>query len=125
VSVSVAVEGPPTIFGNLQICLSGLPSDVAEKIGDVIMEGLLTHPRAVDPIVTSDLDSGELLISFEFEATGNIQVDGPQALGILAEAVDAQQAAEHSGLPAFKWQDWWQDGGKSPGTVQYPLALSV
>jgi len=123
VSVSVAVVGSATMQATLQICLMGLPSDTAERVGDFMMEALLAYPDAVDPIVTSDLDTGELLISFEFEASGDVSADVPKALQTLGSAVEARQVAHQpSDLPTFRWQDWWQDGGHL-GTVQYPVAL--
>ena len=85
------------------------------SVWDQLMEMLLRHPRIIDPVISNDLDSGEVSISFEFEATGNAHEDGLTALAFLADATRTAQP-----VSAFDWGRWL-GGPSSAGTVQYPV----
>jgi hypothetical protein len=108
------------VAATLQLLISGLPSKFLTEAGDALMVGLLGHAKVIDPIVSSDLDAGQLSVSFEFEATGNVQADVRHAMGML------QGAAEGGQSPQFDWSRWLADTdlGRT-GSVQYPLVGAV
>ena len=106
------------LSATLQINLAGLPPppDGSIDAWDYLMEKLLCHPAITDPVVSNDLDAGSVWISFDFEATGNVQEDVTKAMGFLAEAT-------RLGHPStFDWEQWL-GGPTSPGTVQYPVPV--
>jgi hypothetical protein len=82
---------------------------------DHLMEKLLGHPSIVDPVVSDDPKSGDVIISFDFEATGNVQEDVLKAITFLEEATHTDEPAQ-----AFDWEHWLS-GPSSAGTVQYPV----
>ena len=104
----------------LQLLLSGLPSKFLTQAGDALMVGLLGHATVIDPIVSSDLDAGQLSVSFEFEATGNVQADVRHAMRLLREVTEGGQSRQ------FDWSRWLADSdlGRT-GSVQYPLVGAV
>jgi hypothetical protein len=85
------------------------------QLWDDLMEMLLQHPRIIDPVISNDLDSREVGISFEFEATGNAHEDGFRALALLSEATRTTAPAS-----PFDWERWLGEPS-SAGTVQYPV----
>jgi hypothetical protein len=110
-------SGEPFV-ATLQIKIVGFPTPAgpgAPAVWDGLMEKLLHQPGIIDPIVSDDLDKGEVWISFEFEATGNVQEDVPKALGLLVEATRSDEYP-----PPFNWEQWL-GGPTSAGTVQYPV----
>ena len=86
-----------------------------DDVWDDVMEVLVRHPGIIDPVISNDLDRGQVSISFEFEATGNAHQDGLAALNLLTEATRAAGPAS-----AVDW-DQWLGGPSSAGTVQYPV----
>jgi hypothetical protein len=105
------------LLATLQIKIVGFPRPSASNgdVWDHLMERLLQQPGIIDPIVTDDLDKGEVWVSFEFEATGNVHDDVPKALGFLVAATRSDGQ-----LPSFDWEQWLE-GPTSARTVQYPV----
>ena len=90
-----------------------LPSDVVDAAGDELMEALLNAPGAVDPVVSGDAETGEVYVSFEFEAAGNYREDVATALRIFEVAIDERAPLSRA------------ENHTPSGTVQYPLAAAV
>lgn len=118
--MSIAVETEPMATATLQLLIGGLPSKFVTEAGDALMVSLLGHAKVIDPIVSSDLDAGELSVSFEFAATGNVQADIRHATRLLQEAAEGGQSRQ------FEWSRWLGDTtlGRT-GSVQYPLVGAV
>lgn len=112
---------PVPYLATLQMTLSGLPVEIAADLGDWLMVALLEQPDVVDPILTSDLDSDELGVSYEFGATGDVKVDVPKAIALLANAIERRSKTDEPQRD-FSWKAWL-DGldVQSAGSVQYPI----
>lgn len=104
-------------MATLEITIAGLPPPPAGSVDvwDYLMERLLRHPAIADPVVSNDSKKGEVWLSFEFEATGVVQVDVPKALGFLVEATRMDEQ-----LSPFDWEQWLEGPG-SAKTIQYPV----
>jgi hypothetical protein len=118
--VSTAAETEPRVTATLQLLIGGLPSNFVTEAGDALMVSLLGHAKVIDPIVSSDLDAGQLSVSFEFEATGNVPADVRHAMQLLQDAAEGGQSRQ------FDWSRWLADTdlGRT-GSVQYPLVRVV
>ena len=116
----MAAETEPMVTATLQLLISGLPSKFVTEAGDALMVSLLGHAKVIDPIVSSDLDAGELSVSFEFAATGNVQADIRHAMRLFQEAAEVGRSRQ------FDWSRWLADTdlGRT-GSVQYPLVGAV
>ena len=116
----MAAETEQMATATLQLLIGGLPSKFVIEAGDALMVSLLGHAKVIDPIVSSDLDAGELSVSFEFEATGNVQADIRHAMRLLQEAAEGGESQQ------FDWSRWLADTdlGRT-GSVQYPLVGAV
>jgi hypothetical protein len=108
------------VTATLQLLIDGRPSKFVAEAGDALMVSLLGHAEVIDPIVSSDLDGGQLSVSFEFEATGTVQADIPHAMRLLQEAAEVGLSRQ------FDWSHWLADAylGRT-GSVQYPLVGAV
>jgi hypothetical protein len=108
------------VTATLQLLIGGLPSKFLTEAGDALMVSLLGQAKVIDPIVSSDLDAGQLSVSFEFEATGNVQADIRHAMRLLQEAAEVGRSRQ------FDWSRWLADTdlGRT-GSVQYPLVGAV
>src|ERR1019366_9506319 len=116
----MAAETEPRVTATLQLLIGGLPSNFVTEAGDALMVSLLGHAKVIDPIVSSDLDAGQLSVSFEFEATGNVPADVRHAMQLLQDAAEGGQSRQ------FDWSRWLADTypGRT-GSVQYPLVGAV
>ncbi len=74
-------------IGMFEARFGGFPADHLEALTDALMTGLDAHPLAMGPMVVADKATRELVLSFEFVATGNVNEDMPRALDILRAAV--------------------------------------
>jgi hypothetical protein len=118
--VSTVAETEPTVTATLQLLIDGLPSKFVAEAGDALMVSLLGHAKVIDPVVSGDLDAGELSVSFEFEATGNVQADVRHAMRLLRGAAEGGQSRQ------FDWSRWlWDTDIGRTGSVQYPLVGAV
>ena len=107
------------ITATLRVTVHAMKSVGAERMGDAVMEALEAHPSALDPIVSTDLDSGELTVAFEFGATGDQKADGATGLAILADALEAP-----AGRPVGERLDWgFLRRGHPDAVVQYAVAV--
>ncbi len=108
------------VTATLQLLIGGLPSKFVTEAGDALMVSLLGHAKVIDPIVSSDLDAGQLSVSFEFAATGNVQADIRHAMRLLHEAAEGGESRQ------FDWSRWLADTdlGRA-GSVQYPLVRAA
>jgi hypothetical protein len=110
-------------LATLQITFTGIPAELAADLGDLLMVALLENSEVVDPILTSDLDTGELCVSYEFEATGEVRADTAKAIAILVDTARTQAARLKEPKTAFSWKSWLEGLSRRPaGTVQYPIA---
>ena len=118
--MSTVTETEPTVTATLQLLIGGLPSKFVAEAGDALMVSLLGHAKVIDPIVSGDLDAGELSVSFEFEATGNFHADARRAVRLLRGAAEGGQSRQ------FDWSRWLGDTdlGRT-GSLQYPLVGAV
>ena len=98
----------------MQASFGSIPEDVVDALGDELMESLLNSKAAVDPVVSGDMDAGEVALSFEFDAVGEYHQDVRRALEILAEVAGDRLTA--AGISRDL---------TPTGTVQYPLAEAV
>ena len=108
-----AVKNPYRAIFRLDLSLAPLPPSMDSTAWDELMELLLVHPGIIDPIVSDDMDTGSVSVSFEFEATGNAQADGLRAVTLLSEATRTVE-------PTGAYEAWLRASARG-GTVQYPL----
>jgi hypothetical protein len=71
----------------LEMRFGGMPAELLEGITDAIMVALDAHPLTIGPMVAADKSKGEVALSFEFAAVGDLNQDMARALGILGEAL--------------------------------------
>jgi len=110
-------SGEP-FLATIQIKIVGQPASKGLDLWDWVMERLTKQPGIIDPIVSNDLDKREVVVSFEFDATGDVRVDVPKALELLVEATRSDDPPE-----SFDWEKWLGSPA-SAGTVQYPVLAS-
>ena len=117
---------PVPYLATLQMTFTRLPAEAASQAGDWLMVALLEHPDVIDPILTSDLDAGELVVSYEFAASGDVRTDVPKGVAMLAEAVERRSHLDGP-KQTFTWEGWLASLEYPPvGTVQYTIsALAV
>jgi hypothetical protein len=113
---TVVGKGSQRLTATLQLTVGGVPNAIVDAAADEIMTELLKQPGVIDPVVSSDPDSGQMLVSFEFEATGDVREDVTRALGMFQDALRREPQER------FNWQRWLEGLDlERAGTVQYPL----
>jgi hypothetical protein len=65
-----------------------LHEKITDVMGDLLMETLLGEEGVIDPIVSTDLDTQELSVSFGFDATGRLDEDSAHAMQTLGSAFE-------------------------------------
>ncbi len=91
-------------IGMFEARFGGFPPDHLEAVTDALMMGLDGHPLAMGPMVVADKATGELVLSFEFVAAGNVNEDMPRGLDILRSALAPPGAPE--GIDAESVVGW-------------------
>lgn len=59
------------LLATLQVTFDSLPAEVIDEMGDFCMEALNDSAEAIDPMVSGNLTTGQLTLSFEFAASGD------------------------------------------------------
>jgi hypothetical protein len=88
-----------TTMAVVEVRLRPVTSGEVEPFADALMEALDAHPAVVGPMVVADMEKGDVTVSFEFAASGDVQRDRPRARRIL-DAVLAGRA-ELPASPTF------------------------
>jgi hypothetical protein len=72
-----------TTMATVEVRLGPMMGDEVEPLADALMEALDAHPAVVGPMVVADLERGDVMVSFEFAASGDVKRDRPRAMRIL------------------------------------------
>jgi hypothetical protein len=106
--------------GTFEAHFGNIPLKFVERWTNDLMVALDGHSEAIGPMVVADTSTGELVVSFEFAAVGDVDQDVPKAMRILREAIEAtvsESAIDVLGTPTEGW-------ASQPGPRQVDLVYA-
>ena len=85
-----------TTMATVEVRLSPVSLQVVEPVAEALMDALEAHPSVVGPMVVADAARGDVVVSFEFAASGDETRDRPRAQRIIDTVISGPHGLDSS-----------------------------